>query len=289
MYIKMVDGVKIFVDIDGASLRANGPSLDSFPTMILIHGGPGVNDHSGYKSTHDVLKNIAQLLYVDLRGNGRSDSGESSSWNLEQWAEDIHDICQQLGIEKPILLGSSFGGFVAMKFAIMYPDNLSGLVLSSTSAKKDFERQYKVFERLGGAKAVEAARGCFENPSPATFERYGEVCGPLLKKEQPDPDIASRTIRRMEVARHFVSGEMENLDFLAEVSRIKCPTLVLGGEDDASTPIEDQEDIVNALGAQVVVFKRYSNCGHVPQNDVARKEAFSDIQAFVSEHCCVGA
>ncbi len=174
-----------------------------------------------------------------------------------------------------------------MKFAIMYPNHLSGLVLSSTSARKDFDRQYKVFERLGGLEAVEAARECFETPSPATFKRYGEVCGPLLKKEEPDPDIASRTIRRMEVARYFVAGERAKLDFLSEVGHIACPTLVLGGEDDASTPIEDQEDIVAAIGAEAVVFKRYPNCGHVPQNDSAREEAFNDIQTFISGYCHV--
>lgn len=280
MYLTMSDGVKLFVDIDGASLRARGPEMKLFPTVILIHGGPGNNDHSVYKETHDDLVNVGQLLYVDLRGNGRSDGGDESSWTLDQWSRDLSEVCNQLCIESPILFGSSFGTFVAMKFAMTYPEDIGGLVLSSPSARINHERCYSVFERLGGVEAAAVAQDWYENPSKETGKRFGKVCMPLLKSGARDPNIAARVVMRHEVTLNWLRQERRGYDIYEELHKINCPMLVLGGEDDASCPIEDQEDIVNAVGSEVVEFRRYQ-CGHCPQNDIAQDEALEHIKNFI--------
>jgi pimeloyl-ACP methyl ester carboxylesterase len=81
------------------------------------------------------MADVTQVLYLDLRGNGRSDEGPANKWSLEQWAEDLHSFCETLSIEHPIVLGHSLGGIVAMVYATRYPDHPARLVLSSTSTQ----------------------------------------------------------------------------------------------------------------------------------------------------------
>ena len=88
------------------------------PTIILLHGGPGF-DHTPYKQLYAPLTQIAQLVYYDHRGNGRSESGSRERWTLDQWADDLRTLCDVLGIERPIVFGGSFGGFVALNYALM--------------------------------------------------------------------------------------------------------------------------------------------------------------------------
>jgi pimeloyl-ACP methyl ester carboxylesterase len=109
----LVNGVRIFFDVEGASLVPDGAAMRRKPTLLLLHGGPGF-DHSIYKPAYSALSDLAQVVYLDLRGNGRSDAGPKEAWNLSQWGDDVRGFCDVLEIERPIVLGVSFGGKVAM-------------------------------------------------------------------------------------------------------------------------------------------------------------------------------
>ena len=132
-----VNGAKIFFDVDGEALTPDGASMREKPTVVMVHGGPGA-DHSVAKPFFSQLTDIAQVLYYDHRGNGRSDLSEKEKWNLAQWGDDLKGLCDALGIENPIVVGTSFGGFAALSYATRYPKHASGLVLISTAAKVDF-------------------------------------------------------------------------------------------------------------------------------------------------------
>ena len=129
----LVNGVHLYFDVEGAGLRARGRHMEQLPTLLLLHGGPGV-DHSVHKPAFSALTDVAQLVYLDHRGNGRSDRADEDSWNLAQWADDVHVFCQALQIDKPIVCGTSFGGMVAMEYATRHPAHPGALVLASTSA-----------------------------------------------------------------------------------------------------------------------------------------------------------
>lgn len=116
----MVNGVRLFVDIEGAGLVPDGPVMRQKPTLVLVHGGPGA-DHSLYKPAFSALSDICQIVYYDHRGCGRSEDGPRESWTLAQWGDDLKELCDTLGIEKPIVLGTSFGGFVAQAYATRHP------------------------------------------------------------------------------------------------------------------------------------------------------------------------
>ena len=116
-----VNNSRLYVDIVGSGLVAKGPEMIERPTVFVLHGGPGM-DHTTMKPDFDPLAEVAQLVYYDHRGQGRSDRDKIGNWNLDQWADDLRGLIEILGIEKPIVLGLSFGGFVAQNYAIRHPD-----------------------------------------------------------------------------------------------------------------------------------------------------------------------
>ena len=115
MKIDIGGGVRLYVDVDGAGLVPDGRQMREKPTLICMHGGPGF-DHSAFKPAFGQLTDLAQVVYYDHRGHGRSDPRPSSEWTLDVWADDVVRLCDALGIEKPIVLGQSFGGFVAQRY-----------------------------------------------------------------------------------------------------------------------------------------------------------------------------
>jgi proline iminopeptidase len=267
-----VDDVKLFFDIEGSKLRPDGPAMRQVPTLLLLHGGPGF-DHSGFKPAFTEMAIVAQVVYLDLRGNGRSDAGPASKWSLEQWAEDVHSFCEALSIGNPIVMGHSLGGIVAMVYAARYPDHPSKLILSSTSTQPVVgERSFAVFERLGGPRARAAAMAFWTDPNEASLASYVALCIPLYTRGSPPAGFYERPVRNPAMRLVFFEHELRGLELLRQLDRIKCPTLIVAGEDDPITPVADMEDIVAAMRPDLVRFERFANAGHGVYRD--RPEAF---------------
>jgi pimeloyl-ACP methyl ester carboxylesterase len=90
VFVAVGDGAPLFVDVEGSGLVVDGPSMRERPTLVLLHGGEV--DHSWFKPRFSVLADAAQLVYLDHRGFGRSDRSSPSSWTLERWSDDVHEL-----------------------------------------------------------------------------------------------------------------------------------------------------------------------------------------------------
>jgi pimeloyl-ACP methyl ester carboxylesterase len=275
-----VGDVRIFFDVEGAKLRPNGPTMREVPTLLMLHGGPGF-DHSVFKPEMDGLADITQIVYLDHRGNGRSDRDGPERWNLDQWGDDIRAFCDALEIEHPIVLGESFGGMVAMAYATRHPEHPGKLILASTAAKMRPDRSINVFERLGGKEARDIAQRFFEDPSPGPMAEYLVKCLPLYSQVKRDPIWMKRSLQNMELTSFFFRGEIRSFDLLPQLGRVRCPTLVTAGELDPITPIENSEDIVAAIPAGLARLERFKNSGHGVQHD--EPEHFDRVvRAFIA-------
>ena len=283
-----VNGVRLFFDVEGAKLVPDGPAMREKPTLLLLHGGPGF-DHSIYKPAYSALADAAQVIYLDHRGNGRSEDGPREGWNLAQWGDDVRAFCDLLGIANPIVLGASFGGMVALAYATRHPDHPSKLVLISTEAAggTHLDRRVALFERFGGPEVGALARRRFlDADSPrdqASVDAWRKLAFPLYTRTRRDPNIGSRTVGKPEVALHWFAkpgGESHTFNMFPDLGRIQCPTLVLGGEDDPMHPIESQADIAGALPAHLVRFERFPDCGHAVVPD-APDRAMAMIRDFI--------
>ena len=277
-----IGGCRLFFDVEGAKLRPDGPRMREVPTVLLLHGGPGA-DHSIFKPAYSQLANIVQVVYFDHRGDGRSDGREHSErWRLSQWGDDVEALCDALEIERPIVMGVSFGGYVAMSYALRHPDHPAKLILCSTAASPSKNAiQVKVFERLGGVEAGAAAKAFLENPTRDATRQFRRLCGPLYHRSPHDRDTDTRTIWNARLMAEFRRGERETMNFLPELHRIKCPTLVMVGEDDPMTPVPCSEEIVAALPPDLVRFERFADAGHGIVADQPER-FFQVLQAFIA-------
>lgn len=281
----LVNGVRLFFDVEGAGLVPDGVRMRVKPTLILLHGGPGM-DHSGYKPRFSQLADIAQVVYLDHRGNGRSDPGPRETWTLAQWGDDVHAFCEALGIERPIVMGASFGGVVAMAYATRHPEHPAKLILVSTEAEggAHFAERIALFERLGGLEVGALARRRFleGQVDPAMLDAWIRLAFPVYTRTPRDPAAVQRAILHPEVNIWFTrpGGEGRTFNLFPTLKRVQCPTLVLGGEEDPMSPIVCQEDIAAALPAQLVRFERFPGCGHGVVTD-APDRAMAVLREFI--------
>jgi proline-specific peptidase len=280
-----VNGARIFFDVEGAKLTPDGPKMREQPTLILLHGGPGF-DHSSFKPAFAQFADIAQVIYIDHRGNGRSDREPRDKWTLAQWGDDVHAFCKALEIDKPIVMGQSFGGFVAMSYATRHPEHPGKLILSSTGAAmhRYRERSIELFGQKGGPEIAALARRVLTDgyDGEAIATEWMTRAMPYYNTTSGvDGDLRRRAVMSMQVLLHFfgAGGEGLKFDLLDDLAKIRCPTLVLGGEEDPMTPIEAHEDMAAAIPAQWVRFERIANAGHGAFRDVPA--ALAVIRDFI--------
>jgi proline iminopeptidase len=185
----------------------------------------------------------------------------------------------------------SFGGMVALAYATRHPAHPSRLVLISTEAAGDsyLDRRVALFERFGGPEAGALARRRFLNVDDrrdqAAVDAWRKLAFPLYMRTPRDPNIGSRTVGKPEVGLRWFArpdGESHSFNMFPELGRIRCPTLVLGGEDDPMHPIESQADIAAALPPHLVRFERFANCGHAVIPDQPER-AMAVIGEFIAQ------
>ena len=272
-----VNGSSLYFDVEGAGLVPQGPAMAERPTVLLLHGGPGF-DHSLFKPAYGQLADVAQVVYYDHRGNGRSDHGNPSEWNLDVWADDVHGLCDALGIERPIVLGWSFGGFVAMRYADRYPDHPAKLILQSTLAHWDVDRSVEGFRARGGDQAAEAAKAFFADPGNDTLPDFMQFCLPAYSPTPLDAAAMARSVVNIDVQFGFFR-DLE-MDLRAGLANVRCPTLVVAGALDPITPLGAAEEIVEALPADRVTYEVFDRSGHfIAETEPER--FFATVRAFV--------
>ena len=277
----LVNGVRLFFDVEGAGLVPDGARMREKPVLLMLHGGPGF-DHTMYKPAFSQLADIAQVIYYDHRGQGRS-GGAPETLTLAQWGDDVKGLCDALGIEKPIVYGGSFGGFVAQAYATRHPEHPAKLVLASTCARVVYQDVFAAFERIGGAEARALAQAYWLNPTIESRLKYLEKCLPLYNtRAANDPDALKRAILRHDVGLAFngPNNEQGRMDFRADLKRVQCPVLVMAGDRDPIMPISLTETMAACLPPHLVRFERFANCGHGVHRDDPQR-AFRVLREFI--------
>jgi pimeloyl-ACP methyl ester carboxylesterase len=263
----LVNGVRLFVDIEGPEWVPYGALMRQRPTVLFLHGGPGA-DHTHYRPLWSALGDVAQLVFYDHRGNGRSEAGTPEQWNLAQWADDVRALSDALGLVKPIVLGASFGGIVAQAYATRHPSHPGKLMLISTAARGGAftERRVALFEQLGGPEAGALARRRLigGDTSPEVLQAWLRIAVPHYTRTPADPHALQRTVNRPEVTAWFSrsDGEGNHFDFRADLHRIQCPTLVMGGALDPMLPLENQREIAQHVPPQWLRYQEFAHAGH---------------------------
>lgn len=276
--------VTLWFDVSGPSVVPQGDMSAERPTLVAVHGGPGL-DHVNLKAELEPLAARVQVLYYDQRGHGRSDRGTPEHWNLRTWANDLRRLCDALGLLKPVVLGSSFGGHVALAYAGLYPSHPGGVILANSSGgRSDHRRSIEVFRRLGGDGAAAAAERDFADPTDDSLAEFRRVCHPLYSsKPETIEELRqrrSRSIETSDVNRHYFRDEASRFDPWSVLDTIECPVLILAGEDDPVCPLPIAESLASKLPAGSTRLLRLPRARHTTFRD--RPDiAFPAVEEFI--------
>jgi pimeloyl-ACP methyl ester carboxylesterase len=263
--------VRLWFDVSGPSALLQGERVVERPILVAVHGGPGL-DHTTLKGSLAPLEEHMQIIYYDQRGHGRSDRSTAESWNYRVWADDLRRLCDSLGLIKPMVLGSSFGGFIAMAYAALFPEHPGGIILTNTTGgRTDDAATVEMFRRLGGDEAGEVAARDFAALTERSADDFNRVCLPLYSAKpgyaEASRQMLARSIHTTEVNLHYFRNEARHFDPWTLLPKITCPVLILAGEDDPMCPIAIVENLASQLPASTTRLVRLPDARHAVFRD----------------------
>src|SRR4051794_18627832 len=231
-----VDGLRLFADVLSPEYVPVGPKMVRRRTVVCLHGSMD-GDHSNVATLAERLIDVASVVVTDRRGNGRSDGGGPDTWTLDRYADDVYDLCKAMGIVKPIVLGTSYGGYIAQAYAGRHPDPPAGLALLSTAARWDLDALAKYRDKLD--------------------EPYRPDVSEALRLR------TARAIRRRAVTAYPESVYLMDVDLREQNKAITCPTIVISGVDDPIDRSQRAEELAASIGADDVSVHRIPNAAHL--------------------------
>jgi len=222
--------------------------------LLLLHGGPGAT-HEYFECFESFLPPEGiEFIYYDQLGSAYSDQPKDKDlWTTERFVEEVEQVRQALGLNREnfYLLGHSWGGILAMEYALKYQQHLKGLIISNMMASAPEYDAYAddvLAKQMDPAvlKQIRAleAKGDYKNP------KYMELLIPnyymehiCRLKEWPDP--VNRAFARMNEEVYVLmqgpsefglSGRLEKWDRKADLKNVSVPTLVVGAKYDTMDP-----------------------------------------------------
>lgn len=237
--------------------------------VVLLHGFPF--NRSMWGAQVEALSETHRVITPDLRGHGESETGAGAA-TMEEAAQDIAALLDELNIKRASVAGLSMGGYVALAFYRMFPERVRALVLADTRAQADTEEARRTREETA-ARALEEGMSTIADSmlpkllAPATHERKPEVVARVREMIlKTKPEGAAAALRGMAVRR-------DQTEFLPE---IKVPVLILVGSEDAITPPADSRAMHGRIeGSRLEIIE---GAGHV--SNLERPEEFN--RALVS-------
>lgn len=224
--------------------------------VLLLHGGPG-GTHEYFEAFDSYFPGAGiEYYYYDQLGSAYSDQpNEPDLWDVGRFVEEVEQVRQKLGLTRDnfVLYGQSWGGILAIEYALKYQQNLKGMVISNMMASIPAYNEYAektlmpAMDQnvLAEIKRIEAAKD-YQNP------KYMELLVPnfyvkhLLRMPADQwPEPVKRSFKHMNSSIYVpmqgpselgASGKLEKWDRTADLKRIDAPALVIGARYDTMDP-----------------------------------------------------
>ena len=278
------------VTINGCRLNVEVLGPEDGPVLIAHHGGGGIGSLGEPKATFGPLADRFRVIVFDARGCGLSEG--IPPYSHEQWAADVDGLRQWIGAEKIVVAGGSYGGFIALEYAVRYPEHVSAIVLRDTSA--DGSNLELAFENARNQDRVEIDWERFnrywhgEVHDDADLKQLWSELIPLYDYEYDAEKSAAAVeagIYRHEAHNWCFQHNWGAYDLKDALPAVTVPTLVTVGRRDWVTPVSSSETIASLMpNAELVVFER---SGHSPQ--VEERELFQQtMREFIDRAVPVG-
>ena len=226
--------------------------------LVLLHGYP--LDHHLWDQMIPLLEDTFDVIAPDLRGFGESTIGGSSP-TMEDYAADIAGLLDDLDLPKTAIVGHSMGGYVALAFARLYPERVSGLGLVSSQVLAD---------------PPDRKEGRYKSAADVSENGIGSVVAAMTPKFTPDEKLqayARASMERQQPAAYIaalkaMAGRMDSTPLL---SSLNIPVVIVHGDTDALIPVERAREVKATLPQAFLV--EINGAGHMPMMEAMEKTA----------------
>jgi proline iminopeptidase len=262
--------------------RLAGYRVGAGVPLLIVHGGPGVPCAYVYRAHTAYAAEGFEVASWDQLGCGRSDRPQDKAlWTVARYVEEVEEVRQQLGWERFLLLGNSWGGMLAIEYCLHYQQHVQALVIGNSAAS--MPRLIRGFDRVKAAlgpetvrmMALREAEGTTEHPeylAARTLLMYRHMCrmdhwpAPLLESMAPD-SLGTGPFETM-FGPHFFncSGNLRDWDRMTDLSRITVPTLLTTSDWDYLLPEYSRLAHEHLTNSELVIFR---DSGHLPFWDAA--------------------
>lgn len=245
--------------------------------FVMMHGGPGLD----YQSLLPLepLADQCSLIYYDHRCNGQSEGADISTMTMENLTADADALRQALGYEKWAMLGHSFGGHVALEYALRYPDRLTHLILMNTGGDQwwvNHNSPVLLRKRGFSSSAVKAAERFFNgqftsNEFLSLFMKFSKAYNYNNSPLDLAKGILSGHMPKFhpEATIFGYSVLLKSWSVMDRLCDIKVPTLVVAGRYDFLFPTEHQVTLADGIpNARLEVIECAGHNPHMEQQDV---------------------
>ena len=244
------------------------------PPVAVLHGGPGAH-HDYLLPGFDALATGRELIYYDQRGGGRSPVSRDTPVGWREQVADLEELRRQWGSDQLVIAGYSWGGLLALLYALEHPGHVSRLALVSPApawreARREFEERFQqrnLAPELQQQRTVLRQTGLRERDPAAYAQRLFELSvapyffDPTRARDLTPFRVTGRTQQE-------VWSSLDDYDLRPRLGTIAVPVLVLQGENDV-IPTEATRTVAQLTGGELHLLPR---CGHVPYI-----EAFDDF------------
>jgi 3-oxoadipate enol-lactonase len=226
--------------------------------LVLLHGYP--LDGSIWSEVVPLLTDRFDLIIPDLRGFGESTTVDAP-YTMNTFASDVAGLLDHLRFEKAAIAGHSMGGYVALAFAKLYPDRVTGLGLISSQVLAD---------------TPDRKQGRYDTADQVAEKGIGVVVEAMTPKFTPDERVRAFAQSVMEQQKsNAIIGALkamaEREDTSSLLADFKFPVVLVHGDEDALIPIERAREVKNAISrAHLVELK---GVGHLPMMESAEETA----------------
>jgi proline-specific peptidase len=269
--VQLSDGYTLFVEE-----VAGG---DEAP-LIVLHGGPGL-DHTHLRPWLDPLGEDRRLLYVDERGQGRSERVEPATLSLEVFARDVDLLAEALELDRFVLLGHSFGAIITTWHAVNVGTAEGYVISGGGDSSAQLEADVEAALEEMGEEGKEIADSWEWEKSVETPEECAELMRiqtPFHFHGPPPPDFAAETVYVADVLRHFANIGYGDFDYTPDLGRVSKPTLVVvGAEDRTTTPRASRVLHAGIAGSQLAVL---DGAGHMSMIE-AQEPYLAAVRGFL--------
>jgi pimeloyl-ACP methyl ester carboxylesterase len=270
--VELSDGGSLFVQELG----------DGFP-LIVLHGGPGM-DHTMFRPYLDPLAEDFRVLYVDQRGQGRSERVDPASLTLEVFARDVSLLAEALGLDEYAVLGHSFGAIVTTWHAVNLGTATAYVISGGGDSSDKLLADVEASLQAMGEAGIPIADSWEQEQTVETDEELKELLRvqmPFHFAGDPPAGYGEETIGTPGVLRHFANVGYGDFDFTPDLGRVEKPTLLVVGEKDRTTTTRAARVLHNGIaGSELVVVP---GAGHMSLVE-AQDEYLEAVRGFLRRY-----